>query len=251
MGIRGVAWGTVAAQYGGLATAVLFWLRYYRRFLRYADLHRSLDPKPMLRFFGINRDIFLRTACIVAVYTFFTSASSGMGDTLLAVNTLLMQLFTLFSYMMDGFAFAGESLIGRYVGARNVRLIGRCIRALLLWGLGVALLYIGIYMLFWQEILSLFTSSQAILESAGRYVVWVVLIPLIAFAPFITDGVLIGATRTDVMRNSVFISGVLFFAVYYSLRGLWGNDALWLAFLLFLIARGVLQYLMTHRFRIV
>ena len=109
-GIAGVAWGTVVAQYGGLATASALWLVYYRRFIGYVDLRTSFNMRPMLRFFRVNRDIFLRTACIVVVYTFFTSASSGMGDVMLAVNALLMQLFTLFSYMMDGFAFAAESL---------------------------------------------------------------------------------------------------------------------------------------------
>ena len=109
-GITGVAWGTVVAQYTGLLLSVALWLRYYRRFGRYVDLRDSLRLRPMTAFFRINGDIFLRTACIVIVYTFFTAASSGMGDTLLAVNMLLMQLFTLFSYLMDGFAYAGEAL---------------------------------------------------------------------------------------------------------------------------------------------
>ena len=100
-GIAGVAWSTVVAQYGGLLTASLLWLIYYRRFIRQVSVRESFDLRPMLRFFRVNRDIFLRTACIVIVYTFFTSASSGMGDTILAINALLMQLFTLFSYMMD------------------------------------------------------------------------------------------------------------------------------------------------------
>ena len=99
----------------------------------------------MTAFFRINGDIFLRTACIVIVYTFFTAASSGMGDTLLAVNMLLMQLFTLFSYLMDGFAYAGEALAGRYVGARNASMLRLCIRALLVWGAAVAALYVGLY----------------------------------------------------------------------------------------------------------
>ena len=200
---------------------------------------------------GINRAIFLRTACIVAVYTFFTSASSGMGDTLLAVNMLLMQLFTLFSYLMDGFAYAGESLAGRYVGARNPEMLRKCIRYLLAWSLVVAILYVGVYAFGWRTILSLFTDSTAILSGAGAYVEWLIVIPLIAFAPFMIDGILIGATRTAVMRNSVFVSTVVFFAAYYGLRGIAGNNALWFAFTAFLVMRGVLQYYMTNRLRII
>ena len=244
-GIASVAWSTVVAQYGGLLTASLLWLIYYRRFIRQVSVRESFDLRPMLRFFRVNRDIFLRTACIVIVYTFFTSASSGMGDTILAINALLMQLFTLFSYMMDGFAFAAESLIGRYVGARNPAMVQRSLRGLLAWSGGVALLYVGIYALFWEPLLGLFTSSPAILVGASEYILWVVAVPLVGFAPFLVDGALIGATATRVMRNSVFLSMVAFFAVYFTLRGVVGNNALWLAFMVFLVLRGALQYWMT------
>lgn len=250
MGVRGVAWGTVVAQYGGLMMAVGIWLFYYGRLLKYLDLRNSLHLKSMLRFFSVNRDIFLRTACIVAVYTFFTSASSGMGDTLLAVNTLLMQLFTLFSFMMDGFAYAGEALSGRYVGSGNEPMLRKTVNSLLIWGLGVALLFTTLYGLFWRPALGIFTSSPAIVEGAGAFVFWVMLIPLVAFFPFSLDGILIGATRTGVMRNSVFLSTALFFGSYYALHLLWDNHALWFAFVLFLVSRGVLQYVMTDRLNI-
>lgn len=250
-GIVGVAWGTVVAQYSGLVLSIVLWGVYYRRFLRYIRIRECLKLDALLAFFKINRDIFLRTACIVVVYTFFTSASSGMGDTMLAVNTLLMQLFTLFSYLMDGFAYAGESLAGRYTGAHNVQALNRCVRLLLVWGGVVAVLYTGIYAFGWRTVLSLFTESPAILSEAGGYVGWLIAIPLVAFIPFTIDGILIGATRTAVMRDSVFLSTALFFAVYYGFRSVIGNNALWAAFLLFLIARGILQYFMTHRLKII
>lgn len=250
-GIVGVAWGTVVAQYSGLVLSIVLWGVYYRRFLRYIRIRECLKLDALLAFFKINRDIFLRTACIVVVYTFFTSASSGMGDTMLAVNTLLMQLFALFSYLMDGFAYAGESLAGRYTGAHNVQALNRCVRLLLVWGGVVAVLYTGIYAFGWRTVLSLFTESPAILSEAGGYVGWLIAIPLVAFIPFTIDGILIGATRTTVMRDSVFLSTALFFAVYYGFRSVIGNNALWAAFLLFLIARGILQYFMTHRLKII
>ena len=250
-GIVGVAWGTVVAQYSGLVLSIVLWGVYYRRFLRYIRIRECLKLDALLAFFKINRDIFLRTACIVVVYTFFTSASSGMGDTMLAVNTLLMQLFTLFSYLMDGFAYAGESLAGRYTGAHNVQALNRCVRLLLVWGGVVAVLYTGVYAFGWRTVLSLFTESPAILSEAGGYDGWLIAIPLVAFIPFTIDGILIGATRTAVMRDSVFLSTALFFAVYYGFRSVIGNNALWAAFLLFLIARGILQYFMTHRLKII
>ena len=147
--------------------------------------------------------------------------------------------------MMDGFAFAAESLIGRYVGARNAVMVQRSLRGLLAWSGGVALLYVVIYALFWEPLLGLFTSSPAILTGAADYILWVIAVPLIGFAPFLVDGALIGATATRVMRNSVFLSTVAFFVVYFALRGVVGNNALWLAFMVFLVLRGLLQYWMT------
>ena len=122
---------------------------------------------------------------------------------------------------------------------------------MLVWGGVVAVLYTGIYTFGWKAVLSLFTESPEILSEAGDYVGWLIVIPLVAFVPFTIDGILIGATRTAVMRDSVFLSTALFFAVYYGFRSVIGNNALWAAFLLFLIARGILQYFMTHRLKII
>ncbi len=250
MGVAGIAWGTVVAQYGGLLLSWIFWAVYYGRFIHYLDLKQSLKIKPLLKFIDINKDIFLRTACIVVVYTFFTSASSGMGDTLLAVNTLLMQLFTLFSYMSDGLAYAAESLVGKFVGARNTSALRQCIRYLFYWSLGVAIAYVAIYIAGWRGILSLFTDSEEVIESAKHYVIWVVLVPLTGFAPFLMDGILLGATRTRILRNAMFLSLAVFFGAYYGLLGAWGNNALWFAFILFMVSRGTIQWIMTNRLRI-
>lgn len=250
MGIAGVAWATVVAQYTGLVISVLLWIKYYGRFSKYIDLRESINLKPLLKFFSVNRDIFLRTLFVVTVYTFFTSASSSMGDTLLAVNVLLMQLFTLYSYMMDGFAYAAESLIGRYVGARNAVMVQRYLKYLLFWSAGVAMFFTGIYAFLWRNILGLFTQSEAIITMTGDYIYWMLAVPLVSFIAFLVDGALVGATQTHIMRNNVFFSTAAFFVIYYSLRNVIGNDALWLAYVSFLTLRTVLLYFQTNRFRL-
>jgi len=120
MGIAGIAWGTVVAQYLGLTVTCILLFTKYREYIPLLDVKESLRLMPLIRFLQINRDIFIRSAFVVLVYTFFTAASARFGDTILATNALLMQLFTLFSFMSDGFAYAGESLVGRFVGERNV-----------------------------------------------------------------------------------------------------------------------------------
>ena len=139
MGIVGIAYGSVIAQYVGVAlAALLLWAR-YRRVLTRIDWREVLDLAPLRNFFVINRDIILRTLCIVAVYTFFTGASARMDDpALLAVNTLLLQMFTLFSYMNDGFAFAAEALTGRFIGARDEGALRDCLKKCILWGTAVS-----------------------------------------------------------------------------------------------------------------
>lgn len=249
MGIEGVALGTVIAQWSGVALALLIIRRYYGRFFRRDTFRHSgvLSWPVMRRFFKVNSDIFLRTLCLVAVFTYFTIASTRMGDTLLAVNTLMLELFTLFSYMMDGFAYAGEALAGRYCGAGNTPMLHRAVRGLLRWGVVVMLFFTLLYAVDGGQILRIFTSSETILDAARDYAVWAVLVPVCSFLAFILDGIVVGITATWIMRNAMFCATIVFFAVYAVLMPLLGNAGLWIAFLAYLLMRGVVQLALSKR----
>ena len=246
MKIEGVALGTLIAQYAGLFMASLLWLRYYGR-LKIAFRWREIIGKTaMKRFFQVNSDIFFRTLCLVAVTTFFTSTGARQGDVVVAVNTLLMQLFTLFSYIMDGFAYAGEAMTGRYVGARNNTGLQRMIRLLFRWGWGLSLSFTILYMIGGQDFLGLLTNDTIVINAAGSYYYWVLAIPLAGFAAFLWDGILIGATATRLMLYSMLVASGLFFVVYYLFYGVMGNHALWMAFLIYLSLRGIMQWILWH-----
>lgn len=246
MKIEGVALGTLIAQYAGLFMASLLWLRYYGR-LKIAFRWREIIGKTaMKRFFQVNSDIFFRTLCLVAVTTFFTSTGARQGDVVLAVNTLLMQLFTLFSYIMDGFAYAGEAMTGRYVGARNNTGLQRMIRLLFRWGWGLSLSFTILYMIGGQGFLGLLTNDTTVIKAAGSYYYWVLAIPLAGFAAFLWDGILIGATATRLMLYSMLVASGLFFVVYYLFYGVMGNHALWMAFMIYLSLRGIMQWILWH-----
>lgn len=256
LGIVGIAYASVLAQWIGVALAVGLLLGRFRRILTPIVWAEVLDLRPLKTFFTINRDIILRTFCIVAVYTFFTGISARMEDpTLLAVNTLLLQLFTLFSYMNDGLAYAAEALTGRFIGARDSASLQKSIRGCLLWGLGVSVVFVGIYLVGWQDLLALFVketeNTAQIIHTAGQYIVWIILIPLACTMPFIMDGIMVGATETRIMRNSMFIATAAYFAVYYGGYRYIGNNALWLAFTLFMFLRGVAQYGLSDRLRLI
>ena len=246
MKIEGVALGTLIAQYAGLFMASLLWLRYYGR-LKIAFRWREIIGKTaMKRFFQVTSDIFFRTLCLVAVTTFFTSTGARQGDVVLAVNTLLMQLFTLFSYIMDGFAYAGEAMTGRYIGARNNTGLQRMIRLLFRWGWGLSLSFTILYMIGGQDFLGLLTNDTTVINAAGSYCYWVLAIPLAGFAAFLWDGILIGATATRLMLYSMLVASGMFFLIYYIFYALMGNHALWMAFLIYLSLRGIMQWILWH-----
>ena len=247
MQVAGVALGTLIAQYAGLAMACLLCLHRYRRLLPYARRCQVFEKQAMKRFFNVNRDIFFRTLCIVAVTVFFTSTGAAYGDVVLAVNTLLMQLFTLFSYIMDGFAYAGEALAGKHIGAGNRTEFRQTVRQLFGWGIVLAAGFTLLYGIGGENFLELLTNDGEVIRASGEYFLWVLTIPMAGFSAFLIDGICIGATATRIMLHAIFIASVCFFLAYYSLHSALGNHALWLAFIVYLATRGIIQAILSRK----
>ena len=247
MKVEGVALGTVVAQYSGVIMAWWLWFYNYKELRGRITFKGSLQLIAMRRFFTVNRDIFLRTLCLIGVTTFFTSTGARQGDVILAVNTLLMQLFTLFSYIMDGFAYAGEALSGRYVGACNLVQLRRAVKALFGWGVGLSLVFTLLYGIGGENFLGLLTNDTLVIETAGHYFYWVLAIPLAGFAAFLWDGILIGATATRFMLWAMLVASGSFFVIYYCFSGATNNHTLWLAFLVYLALRGIMQTIWSRR----
>ena len=244
MGIAGVAIGTLVAQWAGFVMSLLSLRSCYAQ-----EWHTALSNTITklqshteiftISFFSANRDIFLRTLCLVSVNLFFTAAGSRQGAMMLSVNTLLMTFFTLFSYVMDGFAYAGEALAGRYFGARDTASLNRLAQRLLRWGMALSVVFSLIYLLAGEAILGLLTDKQPVVVAAADYRLWAVMVPLTGFAAFVFDGIFIGLTATRAMFMSCFVGAIAFFLIYYSLFGEWHNHALWLALNIYLALRGV------------
>ena len=232
----------LVAQWAGFLMGAGLWFRRYGSLRRsFSGLQGIWQREAMARFFGVNRDIFLRTLCLVAVTLFFTSSGAAQGEIVLAVNTLLMQLFTLFSYVMDGFAYAGEALSGRYIGAGDRSLFRATVRRLFVWGAGMALLFTVAYALGGNVFLGLLTDEREVIAASDEYFLWALAIPAAGVAAFVWDGVFIGATATRGMLLAMAIAAACFFGFYYGLREAWGNHALWLAFVVYLFMRGAVQ----------
>lgn len=243
--IQGVACGTLAAQWiGAVAFTIIIFRRYHPQ---WHGLRAIADRVALSRYFKVNTDIFLRTCCLVAVTVWFTRCGSSQGTLILAVNTLLMQFFMFFSYFMDGFAFAGESLCGNALGQRDTTALRLTVRALLQWGAAVAALFTVVYFLAGDLIVGLLSDERGVVDAASEFLGWVVVVPAAGFMAFTWDGVFIGITRTRRMLISMAISSAIYFGAYFILFPLLGNHGLWIAFLLYLLARGVYLHLASRR----
>jgi MATE family multidrug resistance protein len=237
----GVAWGTVIAQYAGLVLGIILFLKKYTQLFNFWNNADFFNWNKLRAFFRVNVDIIIRTLCLIFVFAFFTAESAKINDTILAVNTVLIQYFMVFSYLTDGFAYAAEALTGKFIGAKNQTDLKKTIKLLFAWGLYISIPFTLTYVFAGDYLLLLLTNNVDVISAASPYLFWIGMVPIITFAAFIWDGIYIGATASVPMRNTLLIATVLvFLPTYYALKGSLENHSLWLALMLFMIARGVL-----------
>lgn len=250
MQIEGIATGTLVAQYTALASALWMLRRHYRRYLDRTYLKGWAGRKEMGHMLRINGDIFLRMLCLIAVTYTFTACGSRFGTLTLAANALLMQFFLFFSYFMDGFAFAGEALSGRYLGARDIPALRRLVRQLFAWGGGVSLVFSAVYIGLGEQIVQLLTTARPVVDESLRYLPWVACIPVAGCGAFLLDGVFIGLTDTRPMLRTM-LAATLVFLIIVLPTGWWPHNGhvLWLGFLAYLLLRGAGLAFCLHRSR--
>ena len=247
MKVEGVALATVIAQYIGLFLAILLFWRHYRGLLTPLRMREVLVLSKLKRFLSISGDIFIRTCCLVFSHAVFIAKSAALSDTILAINTILLQFINLMSYAIDGLAFAAESLIGKYKGAKDTVNLKRTIRQTFffsfLFGIGIMLIFV----LFGEQLLRLFTDQVPLIERAKPYLIWIIVAPVINVAAYIWDGIFLGATASKALRNSVVLSTALYLTAVYLLMP-FGNHGLWCALSVLLVARGVSLTILAPRY---
>jgi MATE family multidrug resistance protein len=236
----GVALGTLVANYIGLTLIGGMALRQLWKKKPEFRMAVILKTEELWRLFNVNRDIFIRTMCLIITYSFFTLQSAAMGEDILALNTILMQLWYIMAYGVDGFAYAAESITGKYVGEGNKQKLSQSMLLTTAWGMGLGVLFTIIYAIFNVDMVSLFTDQQNLIELAEVFILWTIFAPLVNAFSFMLDGIFIGATETKAMRNSMIIATFfIFFPIYYLTVSHIGNHAIWLAMTLYMLARGV------------
>jgi len=241
MEIRGVAIGTVVAQYTALVLAFVI-LLYQHRAKVFSYIERqTFQLSKMKRFLNVNRDMFLRNIGMILVFSFFTNYSAGISEEYLAVNEIMLQLFYFMSYSVDGFAYASESLVGRYIGEKSAEKVKIVVRKTLYYGLGFGALFSLVYLFFGEACMRIFTDNRDLIAAAQPYFTWLSLVALCGALAFIWDGVYSGATASKELRNAMFFSVISFFAVFYLLKSSYPNDAVWIAMIAFMLARSLFQ----------
>ena len=240
MKVEGVALGTLIAQYSGVVFTILLMKKTYPKLIKQFIFHQILDKEKLKKFFQVNSDIFFRTLLLIFAMSFFTAKSAEMSDNILAANFILMQLWLIISYGVDGFAFAAESLTGKYFGAQNQLMVKKTINYSFGWGLSLGFALGIVYLAFGREIISLYTGQQEVIDTAMIFLIWIVISPLINSVSFIWDGIYFGVTATRPILNSMIISTIVFFLpIYYLTKDLLGNHSIWFALTLFMVVRGL------------
>ena len=254
LGIVGVAWGTLIAQYSGLLLAALILVFRYK--LKVESLKWKGEKEEWKRMLAFNGDLFIRSLCFMVVYVGFTSIASQYGDTELAVSSILMKLFMLFSYFVDGFAYAGEALVGKAFGEKMRGLedervsgledegledegISGLVRELFYWSIGVGVFFTVVYAALGKESIALMTNDSDVITASGRYMGWLIAMPIVSTLAFMWDGIYVGATAGKEIRNAMIWAALAFIAAYAACFTWLGIQALYIAYFAHLGARVI------------
>jgi len=234
-----VALASVISLYIGMLLAVLLVIRELRINQGEWLLADILHLQGLKDILALNQDIFIRTICLIFVFAFFTRQGAKQGDVILAANAILLNFQALMALGLDGFANATEALVGKAVGSKNRKAFVANVQTATFWSFVVSISFALIYAVAGKSIINLLTDILSIRTEAYQYLPWMILSPIVAVWCFLLDGIFIGATRAKEMRNSMLISTLLvFLPAWYLLQG-YGNHGLWLAFIVFFVARGL------------
>jgi MATE family multidrug resistance protein len=236
-GVQGVAVATLIAELSGAALGLWFCRDAFRS-PAWRDLSRLTDPAKLRRFASVNSDILLRSLMLQSIFMSFLFFGAKFGDVRLAANHILLQFIAVTAYAMDGFAFAAETLVGQAMGAKRRAAFRRAAVLVSLWCFGAALVLALFFAVFGGAIIDLMTTAPDVRAQARAYLVYMALSPLVSAAPFMLDGIFIGATRTKDMRNMMALSALVYFVAALALMPVFGNHGLWVALIISYLARA-------------
>jgi MATE family multidrug resistance protein len=238
-GVAGVAAATAIADAVAVVIGLFLALPILRRLGGAFVRAKILETSKIRRTIALNIDIFIRTICLVSAFAYFTAQGAAFGNVVLAANAVLLNFQTFMAHALDGFAHAAEALGGGAIGARDRQAFRDAVRVSVFWGLLVAVAFSLVYLLAGPLIIDALTGIESVREAGRDYLLWLVLMPLVAVFPFLLDGIFLGGTRGATMRNAMIVSLLIYLVSCYFLVPVWGNNGLWASLTIFMGARGL------------
>ncbi len=238
-GVAGVAAATAIADAVAVVIGLFLALPILRRLGGAFVRAKILETSKISRTIALNIDIFIRTICLVSAFAYFTAQGAAFGNVVLAANAVLLNFQTFMAHALDGFAHAAEALGGGAIGARDRQAFRDAVRVSVFWGLLVAVAFSLVYLLAGPLIIDALTGIESVREAGRDYLLWLVLMPLVAVFPFLLDGIFLGGTRGATMRNAMIVSLLIYLVSCYFLVPVWGNNGLWASLTIFMGARGL------------
>ena len=238
--VQGAAFASVIADICAFSVALIMVNRQLTKMGDFNLKHclSQLTLRGYGRLLSLNRDIFIRSLCLQAAFSFMTFHGAGLGDNIIAANAVLLNLLMLISYALDGIAYYAEAEVGRAFGQKNPLLLHDSVQLAFYWSAAIAVLF---SLLFWcagSGIIQLLTNVETVQQAANQYLAWLIFMPILAFCCYLFDGVYIGAAQGQVMRNSMIIATFgVYFPCWYLLQT-WGNHSLWAAMSVFMLCRS-------------
>jgi len=234
---EGAALATVIAEYTGLFLGLYLMRNTLKGLGGTLDYPKLLQLHYYSDLLRVNRHLFIRTACLLFSFSFFTAQGARQGDTLLAANAIIMQLLMLMAYGLDGFAHASEALIGKAIGRKRLDEFYNACRATTFWAFVTAMLFTAVFLLAKIPIILVFSDIEALTNELMTYYAWLYILPLICVWSYQLDGIFIGSGKTRGMQYSMLLSVFLVYLPSWYLTQHWGNHGLWFAFCVFNLAR--------------
>ena len=238
IGISGVAYATVISEFFGFFLALLISYKSISNFPKLL-IKKVFEKEKWKNLFNINSNIFLRSLLLELVFISFFFWASSFGTNILATNQILIQFLHIFAYALDGFAFAGEVLVGISYGKRSISYIRKSIILCTIWSSLTAFLLSLIFFTFGDTIINFMTNADEVLNISKDFKIWIIIVPLCSFPAYILDGIFFGTTHTAEIRKAMIFSTIFYFLTALILTSKFQNDGLWLALNLFLIMRAL------------
>ncbi|MCM3653477.1 MATE family efflux transporter [Metabacillus litoralis] len=245
--VKGVATAALIAEVIAFILGLLIVMKASPFLWRFPSFQELIDTQSMKKMFNVNKDLFIRTICLLVVINMFTAKGASFGTDILAANAVLFQIHYIMAYFFDGFANATSILVGKAVGSNDKELYKKTLTLSKQWSVITAFVIACVYGLFQEQIIALFTNLPSIIELSTKYGIWIGLYPFAACFGLVIYGVFTGATEIAPVRNSMIYAMIVYILIQIMITPIWHNHGLWLAFIVYTICRSGFLVIYTPR----